>query len=144
MGAPPSLHTYAYTCTHVSVFAGFQADVSLERGDLGFFRIFLLVISYLFLSVRGFIIAKYSRDRFGFFLASGITIWLVTQAFTNIAVNIGLLPVTGITLPFISYGGSSLLASCLGVGILLNLSQYTSYNYENNSSGRRNRRSRQS
>jgi len=112
--------------------------------ELGFFRIFLLVISYLFLSVRGFIIAKYSRDRFGFFLASGITIWLITQAFTNIAVNIGLLPVTGITLPFISYGGSSLLASCLGVGILLNLSQYTSYNYENNSSGRRNRRSRQS
>jgi len=112
--------------------------------ELGFVRISILVLLYLFLAVRGFLVAKFSQDRFAFFLASGITIWIVAQAFTNIAVNIGLLPVTGITLPFISYGGSSLLASCLGIGILLNLSQYTSYNYESSSSRWRNRRPRKS
>ena len=110
--------------------------------ELGFVRISLLVFLYLLLAVRGFLIAKYSQDKFAFFLASGITIWLVSQAFTNIAVNIGLLPVTGITLPFVSYGGSSMLAGCLGIGILLNLSQFTSFNYESSTSRWRNRRSR--
>ena len=108
--------------------------------ELGLIRIGLLILAYLLIAIRGFTIAKFSQDRFGLFLASGITIWIVSQAFTNIAVNIGLLPVTGITLPFISYGGSSLLASCLGVGILLNISKYTNIHYENSSSRGRHRR----
>jgi cell division protein FtsW (lipid II flippase) len=61
------------------------------------------------------------------FVAVGITTWIVSQAFINIAVNTAVVPVTGITLPFVSYGGSSLVASLIGIGILLNISQNTSY-----------------
>jgi cell division protein FtsW len=107
--------------------------------ELGFLRIFLVVIAYMVIAVRGFDIAYRSPDKFSMLSAVGITSWITIQAFMNIAINIGLVPVTGLTLPFISYGGSSLVATLIGVGILLQISKYASENAP--SAGRRwNRR----
>jgi cell division protein FtsW len=64
-------------------------------------------------------------DRFGSYLALGVTSLLVIQALTNMAVCLGLFPTKGLPLPLISYGGSSLLASMLALGVLLNVSQYS-------------------
>ena len=71
---------------------------------------------------RGFKIAINAPDNFGSLLAAGITVLITFQAAINIGVVCGVLPVTGITLPFISHGGSSLLFTLIGVGLLLNIS----------------------
>ena len=92
--------------------------------ELGFVRIMLVVIAYGVIAYRGYIIAYYAPDRFSKLLAVGITSWVSLQAFMNIMINIGLIPVTGITLPFISYGGSSLVATLIAIGILLQISKY--------------------
>jgi cell division protein FtsW len=94
--------------------------------ELGFVRIFFVVIAYAVIGWRGFHIAYYAPDRFSMLTAVGITSWIVIQAFMNIAINIGLMPVTGITLPFISYGGSSLVATLLATGVLLQISRHAS------------------
>lgn len=96
--------------------------------ELGFIRIVLVVIAYGFIGWRGFIIATNAPDKFTMLTASGITSWITLQAFMNISINIGLMPVTGLTLPFISYGGSSLVASLLGIGVLLQISKYSRTN----------------
>jgi cell division protein FtsW len=84
----------------------------------------LVVISLLVVLVwRGVRTAIRARDSYGFLLALGITSWLAYQALINIAVITAVIPFTGIPLPFISYGGSSLLISMIGVGILLNISR---------------------
>ncbi len=106
--------------------------------ELGFLRISLLVLAYTLIAWRGYLIARGAENRFIQLTAVGMTSWIVFQAFTNIAVNIALMPVTGITLPFISYGGSSLLSVLVATGILLQLSKHS--NYENYSSGRGHRR----
>ncbi|KKQ71803.1 MAG: cell division protein FtsW, cell division protein FtsW [Candidatus Peregrinibacteria bacterium GW2011_GWC2_39_14] len=103
--------------------------------EMGFMRIIFIVIAYAVIGYRGFKIAARAPDTFSMLAASGITAWVVIQAFLNIAVNIGLFPVTGITLPFISYGGSSLVATLIGVGILVNISTYTTSNYAHSSHG---------
>lgn len=110
--------------------------------ELGFVRISLLVLAYTAIAWRGMIIAKGAENRFVELASVGITSWIVFQAFINIAVNLALMPVTGITLPFISYGGSSLLSVLVATGILLQLSKHS--NYENTGGGRRNSRAYQS
>ena len=75
---------------------------------------------------RGLHITAAAPDRFGAFLALGLTIMVGFQAFVNISVVLGLMPTKGIPLPFVSSGGSSLLISLLGMGILLNISQHAS------------------
>ena len=75
---------------------------------------------------RGLRTATRAPDRFGAFLAIGLTVMLVFQAFFNISVVLGLAPTKGIPLPFVSAGGSSLLISLLGMAILLNVSQHAS------------------
>ncbi|MCF7906289.1 putative lipid II flippase FtsW [Candidatus Gracilibacteria bacterium] len=90
--------------------------------EMGFFRILILVGAYLFIAYKGFFIAKNASDSFSKLLAVGITTWIAGQAFINIGVNLALLPNTGITLPLISYGGTSLLATLLSFGILLQIS----------------------
>lgn len=91
-----------------------------EIGFVGLMIVLLLLIVMLF---RGCQIAARQPDKFGFLLASGLT-W---SLFINIAMNVGMvtaiLPVTGVALPFLSYGGSSLLVSCISIGALLNLSR---------------------
>jgi cell division protein FtsW len=76
-----------------------------------------------FLAARGIRTARNARDSYGYLLALGITFWLIYQALMNIAVITAVIPFTGIPLPFLSYGGSSLLFSMIGVGILLNISR---------------------
>ena len=82
-----------------------------------------LVVLFVMLAMRGIKIAKNSPDMFGRLLASGITMWIILQAFINISANIALVPLTGIPLPFISYGGTSLLFLMAAIGILLNISK---------------------
>ena len=73
--------------------------------------------------VRGLKIARSAPNLFGSLLAAGITLTLTLQAFFNIAMSIGLLPTKGIPLPFLSFGGSSLLSSMIGIGVLMNISR---------------------
>lgn len=73
---------------------------------------------------RGLVIAAHAPDMFGHFLAVGMTTWLVGQALINMAVSVALLPPTGMTLPFVSYGGSSMVSASAAAGVLLQLSQY--------------------
>ncbi len=90
--------------------------------ELGFFRILILIGIYIFIAYRGYKIAQHAPDEFNQFLAVGITTIIVGQAFVNIGVNLALLPNTGITLPLISYGGSSLMVTLTGLGLLLHIS----------------------
>lgn len=109
--------------------------------ELGFIRILFIVLCYFAIAIRGFSIANKASNSFEMYTAVGITTWIVIQAFINIGVNTALIPVTGITLPFVSYGGSSLVASLTGIGILLNISQNTTY-YANSFNRRGNRGTR--
>ena len=111
--------------------------------ELGFVRIIFVVLAYFVIAYRGYGVANRAKSNFEMLVAIGLTTWIVVQAFTNIAVNTALAPVTGITLPFVSYGGSSLIASLIAVGILLHISQDISY-HANSSNRWRDRRSRSS
>lgn len=93
--------------------------------ELGFFRILIILTMYAILVVRGYKIAREAPDRFGFLVAAGITTWIAFQSLINVAVNVALFPLTGLTLPFISYGGSSLLTLLAGIGVLLNISTHS-------------------
>lgn len=93
--------------------------------ELGLIGAGLLVVSFILLAWRGLKIAKNAPDRFGYLLAGGITGWLFLQAFINMAAISGLIPLTGMPLPFISYGGSAMIISLVGMGILINISKYT-------------------
>ncbi len=91
--------------------------------ELGFLRIAFLVIGFTALGFLGIRIALKSSDKFGQLVAVGITSWIVLQALINISAISGILPLTGITLPFVSYGGSSMLSLCIAVGVVLNISR---------------------
>lgn len=96
---------------------------SIIGEELGFAGASAFLILFGVLIYRGFKIAMRAPDRFSMLLASGITVMLGLQAVINIGVVANLLPPTGITLPFVSYGGSSLFFSLLGIGLLLNVSR---------------------
>ncbi len=96
------------------------AVIGEELGLIGGLAIMLL---YAFLVRKGFQIAARARNPFGRYLAMGITMLIGTQALINAGVVTGLLAPKGLLLPFVSYGGSSLIASLLGVGILLRISR---------------------
>ncbi len=91
--------------------------------ELGFIGAFLVVALFFILAWRGFVIALNARDLLGTLLATGITTMIILQALINMAVVSGSIPITGISLPFISYGGSSLVIMLSGVGILMNISR---------------------
>jgi len=95
--------------------------ISEEFGFMG-----VLIVSILFITIifTGFKIAMKANDLFGKHLAFGITFWIAFQAILNLMVVVGLIPVTGVTLPFLSYGGSSLLILFIAVGVVLNVSRY--------------------
>ena len=93
--------------------------------ELGFLRISLVVLTFLTLGYLGFSVSRRAKDNFGKLLAVGITTWFVAQAFINIGALIGLLPLTGIPLPFISFGGTAIVVSMAAAGILVNVSRYT-------------------
>lgn len=85
----------------------------------------ILLTVFGIIGYRAFNIGLHSEDLFARYCAVGISLWMLTQAFVNIGVNLNILPLTGVTLPFVSYGGSSLLALLVGIGILLNISKHT-------------------
>jgi cell division protein FtsW len=94
--------------------------------ELGFIGGALIILLFIIFTWRGLKTALDVPDNFGSLLAAGITIMITLQAIINIGVVTGSMPVTGITLPFISYGGSSLLITMTAVGILLNISRFSS------------------
>jgi cell division protein FtsW len=96
--------------------------------ELGFVGAFFLIATFVFLAIRGFRIAKNAPDRFSKLTACGIISWIIFQTFINIGAISGLIPLTGIPLPFISYGGTSIVFLMAGVGILLNISKYAKVN----------------
>lgn len=93
--------------------------------ELGLVGAVVIVSLFLFLAWRGIRIALGAPDEFGRLLAVGIISWVVFQAFINIAAITGLIPLTGIPLPFISYGGTSLAVLLAAMGILLNISKHS-------------------
>ncbi len=83
-----------------------------------------VLVLFGILAYRGYVIAGHAPDPFAQLMAAGMTTWLILQALVNMGVAVAVLPPTGITLPFVSYGGSSLLVSLAAAGVLLNISQY--------------------
>jgi cell division protein FtsW len=120
LGLGHSIQVYGYLpeAANDSIFA----IIAEEFGLLG-----TLAIIFLFglLVWRGVQIARTAPDMFGRLVAAGISMWMFAQALINIAAMLALVPLTGIPLPFISYGGTSLVISLFGMGILLNISKYT-------------------
>ncbi|MGF1465746.1 MAG: putative lipid II flippase FtsW [Sandaracinaceae bacterium] len=91
--------------------------------ELGFVGVVLLVGCFCLVFGRGLLAAWRAVDEYGAYLAFGISMFLALQAFTNLAVAMGMIPTKGLALPFISYGGSSLLVNSAAVGVLLNISR---------------------
>lgn len=118
LGFGKSLQKYNYLPEPVgdSIFA-------IYAEEMGFLGALLLITFFLFIFWRGMQIAKDAPDVFGKLLAAGVSINIMAQAFMNIGAISGLLPLTGITLPFISYGGTSLAMTLANIGILLNISR---------------------
>lgn len=95
--------------------------------ELGFWGAGLVVILFAVIAWRGLAIAKGAPDAFGAYLAAGLTIMLSLQAFINMAMTLSLLPTKGLPLPLVSFGGSSMVCTMAGIGILLNISQYSTH-----------------
>jgi rod shape determining protein RodA len=95
--------------------------IAEEKGFAGSVAVLML---YLIFILSGIMIAAQARDILGRAMAVGVVTLFFSQAFINIGMNIRIMPVTGIPLPLISYGGSSVLSSMIGVGILLNVHRY--------------------
>ena len=93
--------------------------------EFGLIGTVVMLLAFLVIFWRGIRTAMRVQDRFGFFLALGITHLIVLQALVNMCVCLGLLPTKGLPLPLISYGGSSLLISMTAMGLLLNVSQHS-------------------
>jgi len=104
-----------------SIFA-----IIAEEVGLVFSSILILLFSFLF--YRGVMVAKHAPDGFGRILAIGIVSWIFVQAMLNIGGMISLLPMTGVPLPLISYGGSAIFSTLVAIGILVNISKQTRFN----------------
>jgi cell division protein FtsW len=119
-GLGKSLQAYGYLpeSTNDSIFA-------IIGEEFGYIGCMLIVGLYSLLLWRGYKIISRAPDNYAKLVATGIIIWIVFQAFFNISAMVGIIPLTGITLPFVSYGGTSLLALLIAVGILQNISKYT-------------------
>lgn len=118
VGLGNSLQKYAYLpeSTTDSIFA-------IITEELGFIGAVVLILFFIFIIYRCFHIAVNAKDNFGKLLAGGITTFIAIQTIINLASQTVLIPLTGIPLPFISYGGSALIVDLCAVGILLNISK---------------------
>lgn len=96
--------------------------------ELGFVFCMLTIGLFMTIAYRGLQIAKKAPDQFGRLVAVGIISWIIFQAFFNIGSMLGLLPMTGIPLPFVSYGGSAMFVVLAAMGILVNISKHTEEN----------------
>ena len=93
--------------------------------ELGFISCAIFIVLIFVLVYHGLIVAKKSKTYYGRVLATGIIVWIGFQSFINIASMIGLLPMTGVPLPFLSYGGTAMIMNLAAMGILVNISRYT-------------------
>ncbi len=118
VGLGNSLQKYAYLpeSTTDSIFA-------IIAEELGFIGAAFFILFFVFIIGRCFYIAVNAKDNFGKLLGGGIATFLATQALINLAAQTALVPLTGIPLPFISYGGSALIVDLAAIGILLNISK---------------------
>jgi cell division protein FtsW len=98
--------------------------LSVIAEESGFVGVVVIIFLFAALIIRGFMVAFRAPDLFGTLLAAGLTMVLAMEAFINIAGVMGLIPLKGLTLPFLSYGGTSLIMSLVAVGILLNISSH--------------------
>jgi cell division protein FtsW len=107
-----------------------QADsiFAVIAEEMGLFMTSALVFLITFLTLRGFKIAKGAPDQFGRLLGAGIMIWFIWQSFLNIGTIIGLLPLTGVPLPFISHGGSAMMIGLASIGIMASISKESKIN----------------
>lgn len=97
---------------------------SIIGEELGFFATIGVVFLFILFLIQGGKIVKYAQDTFGVFLSLGIVLYISLKAIINIGVSIGVFPTKGLPLPFISYGGSSLIFDMIGVGLLLNVARF--------------------
>lgn len=96
---------------------------SIISEELGFLGVIIVSIFFIFIFYRCIKISLNTKDLFGKYLSFGLSFMMIFQTILNLCVVIGLVPVTGVTLPFLSYGGSSLLVSMASIGIILNISR---------------------
>ena len=94
---------------------------SVFAEEWGFSGSLLLLLGYLFLIVWGIYVARRAADRFGMFLAIGVTAMIFWHIVVNLGMVIGLLPVVGVPLPLFSYGGTSMVTTMTGIGVLMNV-----------------------
>ncbi len=118
VGIGNSLQKYAYLPegTTDSIFA-------IIAEEIGFVGVLILIIFMLLVIYRGFNISTRAKDTFGKLLAGGITSFIAIQTIVNLGAQTALIPLTGVPLPFISYGGSALIINLVSIGILLNISK---------------------
>jgi cell division protein FtsW len=118
VGLGNSLQKYAYLPENAtdSIFA-------IIAEEVGFIGALLIIVVFVIIIWRGFYIAIHAKDQFGKLLAGGIITFLAMQIIINLAAQTALLPLTGIPLPFISYGGSALIINLTAIGILLNIAR---------------------
>lgn len=90
--------------------------------EMGFIVSVLVVVLFVFLIVRGYVISKSAKTSYSSLVATGVTTMYLAHFLENVGMNIGLMPITGIPLPFISYGGSSMITNFIGLGLLLSIS----------------------
>lgn len=123
VGIGNSLQKYAYLpeSTTDSIFA-------IIAEEVGFIGSVVLIMVMLFVIYRGFSIASHAKDNFGKLLGGGITSFIAIQTIVNLAAQTALLPLTGVPLPFISYGGSALIINLFSIGVLLNISKQSHQN----------------
>lgn len=95
---------------------------SIIGEEYGFIGLILILLAFGIVFWRGMLVAKKAPDNFGYFLAIGILITFAVYVFVNAGVNTGLLPTTGVPMPFVSYGGTAILFYAAAIGILLNIS----------------------
>ena len=105
----------------IAIGADPKALIANIAEDLGFLGAIFILVLFFALAWYGYRAAGRAPDRFGSLVAVGITTWITSQAIINMGAVIGVLPVTGIPLPFISFGGSSLVITLAAMGILLNI-----------------------
>jgi cell division protein FtsW len=100
--------------------------LSIIAEESGFIGVAIVIVMFALFAFRGFMIALKAPDLFGTLLAAGLTMVISLEAFINIAGVMGLIPLKGLVLPFLSYGGTAFIMSMTAVGILLNISTQTS------------------
>ena len=118
-------------CKNISFYLNLKNDFifAILIEEMGLIGGTIVLLLYFFTLYRGVKISLSVEDRFLKFLSIGIVILLFVQIFINVGVVIGLLPVTGITLPLFSYGGSSLVISIVEYAMLISISKYRNYDF---------------